>query len=66
MSYQTILAQLAGGQSVSNSDSASITITPVVVSNPIPEPGTLSSFLIGGLLAAVSIGVRKYRAKRLN
>lgn len=58
MSYQAVLAQLAGGGSVSNSDSASITVT------AIPEPGTLSSFVIGGLLAAVSIGVRRFCATR--
>ena len=45
MNFQQILAGVSSpGGTVNSSDSASFTL-----SNPVPEPGTLGSVLLGGL-----------------
>jgi hypothetical protein len=56
MNYQQILTAVsAPGGTVTNSNSASISLS------SIPEPGTLSTALFGGLLIAGSIIARQFR-----
>jgi hypothetical protein len=55
MNFQQLLAIVSGGGFVVNSDSAAISVS------AIPEPGTLSTAFLGGLLIVGSILSRKFR-----
>lgn len=57
LSYQQLLAAVSDGGTVGGSISASITATSP---SAVPEPGTLSTALLGGLLIAASLVKRRF------
>jgi len=58
--YQAVLAQLAANGFVSNTYSATITLTPTA---PVPEPGTMG-MTIGAALIGLGVGMRRLSTKK--